>query len=79
MFSTFSRGWWPKIHCTCMALLKVKHILSHNRYADAQCSGRASCKIIVGAIVALSAVQPCPVEVMSYLQAGHSCVNGKKN
>ncbi len=43
---------------------------------DGKCSGKEKCEIIVGAVVALLNIQPCPVEVVAYLEASYTCLEG---
>ncbi len=42
---------------------------------DARCSGRPSCTVSVPD-QDLHAVHPCPKELMPYLQASYTCVDG---
>ena len=44
-------------------------------FADSKCSGRASCEI-VGAVMAINGIRPCPLELSTYLQAGYICLTG---
>ena len=39
------------------------------------CSGKNNCVLPVGHIVA-DGIHPCPVEVMSYLEADYKCLKG---
>ena len=51
-------------------------------FADSKCSGKQSCQLDVYDIaksVAKSGIEPpCPLELSSYLQAGHSCLEGTR-
>ena len=45
-------------------------------HVDARCSGRHECSIGVPDAT-LHEIQPCPKDIMAYLEAGYDCVPGK--
>ncbi len=44
-------------------------------FADQKCSGHNSCKMRVAELVYLA--KPCPLELATFLSAGHQCFTGK--
>ena len=43
-------------------------------FLDGECSGKQSCKVMVGTMDAVA--QPCPKDFKSYLEATYTCVPG---
>ena len=47
-------------------------------FADGMCSGKGSCKFRVSELMHTD-IEPCPLELSSYLEAIHSCTPSKSN
>ena len=44
-------------------------------YADMLCSGKHHCEIVMTDIIH-DGIHPCPIYVMSYIEASYECVQG---
>ena len=42
-------------------------------YMDMKCSGRQTCLILTSSLIG-QGVHPCPVNVMSYMEASYECI-----
>ena len=67
---------------TVCSLVHYVHRYSHamgcyadvTAFLDGKCSGRQSCKVMVGTMDAVA--QPCPKDFKSYMEATYTCVPG---